>query len=434
VTVCVVGLGKIGLPLALQVAGAGQRVIGADRDPRVVSQVLESREPFPGEPGLAERLSDAVKAGLLTATTDTAAAVSESSVVIVVVPLVIGADFTPDFGALDAATSDVARGLRPGTLVSYETTLPLGTTRGRLAPRLAAESGLEHGRQFAVCHSPERVSSGRVFADLRRYPKLVGGLDEAGGNRAVEFYASVLQFDERPDLARPNGVWDLGSAEAAELAKLAETTYRNLNIAFANELAMIADRAGIDLREVILASNSQPYSHIHQPGIAVGGHCIPVYPHFLLSGFPDARLIETALDLNRRMPGYAAEMLSEMLGGLEGASVAVLGATYRGGVKESAFSGVFPVVDSLHALGATVTVHDPLYSDDELRQLGLEPHHRGSPADGAVVQSDHDEYRTWSSADIPGVRAVLDGRGILDPCLWKGVHLRRIGGGRETLN
>ncbi len=264
-----------------------------------------------------------------------------------VVPLVIGTDFTPDFGALDGATSDVARGLRPGTLVSYETTLPLGTTRGRLAPKLAAESGLENGREFSVCHSPERVSSGRVFADLRRYPKLVGGLNRAGGDRATEFYASVLQFDERPDLSRPNGVWDLGSAEAAELAKLAETTYRNLNIAFANEMAMLADDAGIDLYEVIMASNSQPYSHIHDPGIAVGGHCIPVYPHFLLSGFPEAQLVRLGLEVNEKMPDYAVGLLSDMLDGLDGANVAVLGASYRGGVKETAFSGVFPVLNSL---------------------------------------------------------------------------------------
>ncbi len=432
-TVCVVGLGKIGLPLSLQVAGAGKRVIGADRDPRVVGQVLESREPFPGEPGLAERLSDAVQGGLLTATTDTAAAVAESNVVIVVVPLVIGADFAPDFGALDGATSDVARGMRPGTLVSYETTLPLGTTRGRLAPRLAAESGLEHGRQFDVCHSPERVSSGRVFADLRRYPKLVGGLDSAGGDRAAEFYASVLQFDERPDLPRPNGVWDLGSAEAAELAKLAETSYRNVNIAFANELAMIADLADVDLREVILAANSQPYSHIHAPGVAVGGHCIPVYPHFLLSGFPGSHLIRSTLEVNAGMPDYAVELLSGMLGGLEGARVTVLGATYRGGVKESAFSGVFPVVDSLQKRGAMVTVHDPLYSEEEFRDLGLEAYERGSAADGAIVQSDHDQYRNWGPADLPGIRAVVDGRGILETVRWPGVSLRRIGGGHETI-
>ena len=136
----------------------------------------------------------------------------------------------PDFGWMDAATRDVARGLQPGTLVSYETTLPVGTTRNRFRAMLEEGSGLVCGQDFFLVFSPERVFTGRVFADLRKYPKLVGGVDEASASRGVDFYAQVLDFDERPDLDRPNGVWDLGSAEASELAKLAETTYRDVNI------------------------------------------------------------------------------------------------------------------------------------------------------------------------------------------------------------
>ena len=132
-------------------------------------------------------------------------------------------------------------------------------------------------------HSPERVFSGRIFEDLRKYPKLIGGLDDPSSKRVAEFYEAVLDFDDRPDLARGNGVWDLGSVEAAELAKLAETTYRDVNIGLANTFAMYADSIGVDIFAVIEASNSQPFSHIHQPGIAVGGHCIPVYPRFYLS-------------------------------------------------------------------------------------------------------------------------------------------------------
>ena len=127
------------------------------------------------------------------------------------------------------------------------------------------------GDDLFVAFSPERVYSGRVFADLRRYPKLVGGIDETSTKLAIDFYESVLQFDHRDDLTKPNGVWDLGNSEAAELAKLAETTYRDINIGFANELARHADQHDIDVAEVIEACNSQPFSHIHQPGIAVGG-------------------------------------------------------------------------------------------------------------------------------------------------------------------
>jgi UDP-N-acetyl-D-glucosamine dehydrogenase len=145
-------------------------------------------------------------------------------------------------------------------------------------------------------------------------------------------------------------------------------------------------------------------------------------------------LVSVALEVNKGMPDYAVELLSGMLDGLEGARVTVLGATYRGGVKESAFSGVFPVVDSLQKRGATVTVHDPLYSEKELRDLDLDAYERGSAADGAIVQSDHDEYRKWGPADLPGIRAIVDGRGILDPARWPDVSLRRIGGGHETIS
>ncbi|MGD9702352.1 MAG: nucleotide sugar dehydrogenase [Acidimicrobiia bacterium] len=411
--VCVVALGKIGLPLAVQCARSGMRVRGADVNDQVVQLVNDGQAPFPGEAHLAEWLPEVVSSGALTATTDTAAAVADSDVVIVVVPLVADAAGVPDFRGMDAATEVIAGALRPGTLVSYETTLPVGTTRNRFAPVLAERSGLQLGEDLFVCHSPERVFSGRIFADLRRYPKLVGGIDTASARKAVEFYEAALQFDDRPDLTRPNGVWDLGSAEAAELAKLAETTYRDVNIAFANELARFADAAGIDVHAVIDASNSQPFSHIHRPGIAVGGHCIPVYPRFYLAGDPDARLPAAARDINEQMPAYAIQRLAEAVGSLAGLRVAVLGAAYRGGVKETAFSGVFPAVTALRAAGAIALVHDPLFSDDELAAMDLVPYHLGDPCDAVVLQAEHPEYQQIGAADVPGARVVLDGRDVL---------------------
>ena len=323
--------------------------------------------------------------GLLTATTDTTGAVAESDVVVIVVPLVTGPAGEPDYSAIDAATAAVAAGLRPGTLVSYETTLPVHTTRRRFAPALSAGSGLSPGRDFALCHSPERVSCGRVLADLRRYPKLVGGIDADSGARAAVFYASVLDFDERPDLARPNGVWDLGSAEATELTKLAETTYRDVNIALANEFARFAGPAGIDIYQVIEAANSQPFSHVHRPGISVGGHCIPIYPHLYLAGDPGARLPAAARQVNEAGPAQAVEMLAGLTGGLSGLRVAVLGAAFRGGVKETAFSGVFATVRELAERGAVPVVHDPLYSDAGAPQ----PRARALPSRPAVRRGDH---------------------------------------------
>ena len=147
---------------------------------------------------------------------------------------------------------------------------------------------------FHLVFSPERVLTGRVFSDLRKYPKLVGGIDEASTAAGIAFYEAVLDFDDRPDLADKNGVWNLGTAEASEMAKLAETTYRDVNIALANQFAIFAEGANIDIAKVIAASNSQPYSHIHQPGIAVGGHCIPIYPRFYLWNDPEATVVRSA--------------------------------------------------------------------------------------------------------------------------------------------
>jgi nucleotide sugar dehydrogenase len=430
VRICVFALGKIGLPLAVQYAGRGHNVVGVDIAPRVVDLVNAGSAPFPGESGLDDALKQAVADGLLTATTDGTAAVAEAEAVVIVVPLVVDSAGIPDFEPLDAATRAVAAGLRPGTLVSYETTLPVGTTRGRFGPMLEAGSGLAAGRDFALVFSPERVSSGRIFADLRRYPKLVGGIDAESAERGVEFYERVLEFDHRRDLARPNGVWNLGGAEAAELAKLAETTYRDVNIGLANTFARYADRIGVDIADVIEACNSQPFSHIHQPGIAVGGHCIPVYPRMYLWNDPDAEVVRVARAANAAMPEYAVSLLEEEHGELAGQRVLVLGVAYRGGVKETAFSGVFPTVEALKARGAAVVVADPMYSDEEIRALGLEPYPAGSPLDAAIIQSDHREYRRLGPDDLPGVRTLVDGRRITDPGSWPGVRVRMIGTGR----
>ncbi|KAB1648301.1 nucleotide sugar dehydrogenase [Pseudoclavibacter endophyticus] len=428
--IAVIALGKIGLPLAVQFADAGHDVVGVDINPEVVAAVNEAREPFPGEAHLQEKLEALVPAGRLRATTDYAEAVPAADAVVLVVPLFVDDNtWEPDFAWMDRATRSLGEHLRADTLVSYETTLPVGTTRGRWKPMLEQTSGLVEGRDFHVVFSPERVLTGRVFADLRKYPKLIGGLSKEGAARAKAFYESVLEFDERPDLQRPNGVWDLGSAEAAELAKLAETTYRDVNIGLANQFARFADRTGIDIYKVIEASNSQPYSHIHRPGIAVGGHCIPVYPRLYLATDSEASIVRTARVMNASMPQNLVDDAVRTLGSLEGLSAVVLGAAYRGGVKETAFSGVFPTVDALRAAGANVTVHDPLYSDEELERFGFAPHHLGEPADVVVVQADHREYRDLGAIDFPNVRLLVDGRNVTEPGRWLGTPRLVVGAG-----
>ena len=427
--IAVVGMGKIGLPLAVHYARGGHSVVGVDIDAQTVALINGGSEPFPGEARLAEYLPPLAASGALRATTDYGEAIPAADAVVMVVPLVVERDGRPDFSIMDAATRSMAAHLTPGTLVSYETTLPVGATRTRYAPLIAEISGLVVGRDVDVVFSPERVLTGRVFADLARYPKLVGGLSESGEARGVAFYESVLTFTQRADLPRPNGVWPMGGAEAAEMAKLAETTYRDVNIGLANQFARYADAVGIDVARVIEACNSQPYSHIHRPGIAVGGHCIPVYPRLYLAGDPGATVVSAARAANAAMPAYAVERAIGLLGSVEGLRVAVLGASYRGGVKETAFSGVFGVIDSLAQAGARASVHDPLYSDEELAAFGWDAYHLGEEVDAAIIQADHECYRDLTPSDLPGVRLLVDGRAITSPQAWVGTPRVTIGGG-----
>lgn len=419
--IAVVAMGKIGLPLAVQFADRGHEVVGVDVNEETVRLINEATEPFPGEAQLQDKLVELVGAGKLRATTSYAEAIPAADAIVVVVPLFVNDEtWEPDFAWMDAATASLAEHLTPGTLISYETTLPVGTTRGRWKPMIEEISGLVEGQDFHLVFSPERVLTGRVFADLRRYPKLVGGLSEAGTKAAIEFYESVLTFDERSDLPRANGVWDMGSAEAAEMAKLAETTYRDVNIGLANQFAVFADAAGIDVQRVIDACNSQPYSHIHRPGIAVGGHCIPVYPRLYLSTDPDASIVRTARQYNAGMPEYVVGRVESLLGDLAGQKVAVLGASYRGGVKETAFSGIFATVAALEVRGAQVKVHDPMYSDEELAAFGWQAYHLGEETSAAIVQADHAQYKTVTPGDFPGIKVLFDGRRVTDPELWVG--------------
>ena len=408
--VAVVGAGKMGLPLAAQFASHGWSVIAVDIDASVVGAINEGRSHVDEEPGLGELVASAHGEGRLRATTDGAAAARDADVVVLIVPVMLDADSRPDHRHMDAATDAIAPGIHAGSLVIYETTLPVGDTRGRYAPRLEAASGLkaevDGDDGFYVAFSPERLYSGAALRNLATYPKLVGGLGPASRDRAAAFYDSVLDAE----------IVAMSSAEAAEFSKLADTTYRDVNIALANEFANYADRIGVDLTEVIAAANSQPYSHIHQPGIGVGGHCIPVYPHFLLDRAPELSLVARAREVNDGQVDVAIEALRSELGSLDGAGVLVLGLTYRHGVKELAYSRALPLIDGLSAAGARVLAYDPLLTDDEVRRTGAEPWTWGTTSvsvRGLVTQTADPRWTDLDPVWFPELRVVLDGRNSL---------------------
>jgi nucleotide sugar dehydrogenase len=403
--VAVVGAGKMGLPLAAQFADHGWHVIAVDVQQAVVDAINEGRSHVAEEPGLAELVTKAHLGGRLRATTDGAGAARESDVVILIVPVMLDDAQQPDYRYMDAAVDSIGPGVHAGSLVIFETTLPVGDTRERYAPRLEAASGLTADSDFFVAFSPERLYSGAALRNLATYPKLVGGIGPASTSRAAAFYDAVLDTD----------IVAMSSAEAAEFSKLADTTYRDVNIALANEFARYAERVGVDIHEVIAAANSQPYSHVHQPGLGVGGHCIPVYPHFLLSRAPELELVELARRTNDGQIGVAIRSIQQELGGLEGVPILVLGLTYRHGVKEMAYSRALPLIERLTHQGAIVSAYDPLLAADEIARSGATPYAWGSqaPFRAIVTQTADPLFATIDLSLYEQLELVFDGRDSL---------------------
>ena len=437
----VVGLGKIGLPLAALYARSGRRVIGCDINSTVVETINAGLSHIQEEPGLAEAVAIASGRKLLSATLNTCEAVQCASVVVVIVPVTIDKRHEVDFKAIDAATGAIGAGLQPGTLVIYESTLPVGTTARRFAQILEHTSHLKAGRDFFLAYSPERVSSGHIFRDLRIYPKVVGGINARSTAAAVSFYESVLDAQ----------ITTMASTDEAEFVKLIETTYRDVNIALANEYACYADAYGLDVTAAITAANSQPYSHIHTPGVGVGGHCIPVYPYFLLAGIEDKynqihgsqspmlQLPQFARRINDAMAEYAVNRIEAITGSLIGHSVLILGVAYRGDVREAAFTSAKLLQDALIECGADVYADDPLFSADELYALEYIPltPEVESKIRAIILQADHRAYRSFDLSRFTGCKVVLDGRRAFDHEKIEalGMHYISIGDGtREQFN
>ena len=411
-TVAVYGLGKMGLPLAAVFADHGAHTIGVDIDEAVVDAVNDGKSPVENEPGLPELIAE--QAGRnLTATTDGAGAAAEADAMIALVPTILDEAGRPDLSPLVAVASDIREGLAPGNLVITECTLPPGTTAGRFADAVAPE-GLEAGVDFGIAHCPERTASGRVLEDLTQsYPKIVGGLTAAGTAAAAGLYETFNEPGVRP----------VESPTAAEAVKVFEGVYRDANIALANELARACEQWGISASDTFEAANGQPYCHLHTPGCGVGGHCIPVYPHFV-AGRADTPLVETAREVNEEMPAHTVALLEALLADagrdLSEATVLVLGVTYRAGVRETRYAPAIDIFEILREEDADVFAHDPLLSAETIRELGATP--LDSPRevddlDGLVLVTGHEEYGDLDLdelADWMRTPVLVDGRNFFD--------------------
>lgn len=435
-TVCVVGLGWMGLPTACLYAEAGARVIGADMNPEVVERVNKGDPPI-SEPGLSPMLKKVMKGGKFTATTSTEEAVANSDIVFIIVPTMVDRQKRADYSAVEDACVSIGKGVRNGGLVIFESTCGPGVTERVVKGTIEKYSGLVAGQGFGMAYSPIRAMGGRALQDMQSYAKVVGATDK----KSLEAACAALSVIIKGELIRVRDI------KTAELSKLFETIYRDVNIALANEFALLCEELGVDYLETTRAANSQPYSHLHFTGVGVGGHCLPVYPYLLASEVyaleSRLRLVLDARKINDLMPRHAARLASEGLRvcgkSLKRAKVVVLGVGYRPNAKETRFSPSLDLISILKKRGARVTVFDPLFNASEMESMGLvtEPNLRRAieKADCIILTTAHDDFKNMDTIELAAHMSkqglILDCTGILDPASVEksGLVYRGIGRG-----
>lgn len=421
VTVAVYGLGKMGLPLATLFADAGAKVIGADISSAVTESINNGKNHILEEPGLSELVEKNVSAGRLRATTDLEAAAKGSDVKVILVPTLIK-NHKPDLAPVYAVAENIAKGLSEGDIVITECTMPPGSTE-ELIPILE-KSGLVCGKDFGLGHCPERTMTGTALADIRgKYPKIVGAIDEKTKEALVGMYSVI----------NAKGVIPVSGIRAAELVKVFEGVYRDVNIGLANELTRVCEKCGVSYMEIQKAANTQPFCHLHTPG-GVGGHCIPYYPYFIMD--EDTMITMTARHVNEHIPDRiikkAKEALAEKGRTLKNANVLVMGIAFRGGVKETIKSTALEVIAKLKKEARCVYAYDPLYTKEETERFGVAYQRGYKDIDCIILMTDHREFCAidWEKAAAEArTSALVDAKQVADPAKAKaaGFSYRGIG-------
>jgi UDP-N-acetyl-D-mannosaminuronic acid dehydrogenase len=415
--ICVLGLGYIGLPTASVLASGGSSVLGVDIDPAIVATVNAGGIHIE-EPGLRTVAQAAIRSGNLRAS----AAPEPSEVFIIAVPTPLKEDKRADLGYVLHAAKELAAVLKRDDLVILESTSPPGTTRDLLAPLLREATGLEPGADFHLAHCPERVMPGRILKELIENDRVVGGFTPTCAERARAVYAGFVE-----------GRIILTDATTAEMVKVIENTYRDVNIALANEAALLCERLDIDFAEVGALANRHPRVHLHKPGPGVGGHCISVDPWFLVEKFPeDAAVIRTARERNDAMPEHVVRETLRLLAESVSPCVAVLGVAFKGNVDDTRESPAIAIVEGLRAAGVDARPHDPIARRTPFALAALDDALDG--ADVLLLLTEHDAFREIAPARAAALmrgRRVYDTRAHLERAAWEaaGFSVRVLGAG-----
>jgi len=420
-TLCVLGLGYIGLPTASTFATHGLKVTGVDTNTRVLG-LLQSGEIHIQEPGLRTLVQAAFHSGNLLLSEQP----EPADAFIIAVPTPILEDKKSDMAFVRAAAESIVPHLRRASLVVLESTSPPQTTTRLLAPILE-RSGLRAGPDFHLAYTPERVLPGQILRELIENARVIGGIDRASAEAGRDLYAKFVR-----------GEILLTDATTAEMVKLMENTFRDVNVALANEFSRLAERFGVDVWEAIDLANRHPRVRILRPGPGVGGHCISVDPWFLVEAAPDLScLIRQARQVNDDQPAHAAGLIERALGGLEGRRIAALGLTYKPDVDDLRESPAIQVAAALAGAGALVATFDPFAPAAEAPGCTSAPNLEAAlqEAEAIALLVDHQAFRRLSpravAAAMPG-RIAIDCRGVWDRAAWRqaGFRLHVLGAGK----
>jgi UDP-N-acetyl-D-glucosamine dehydrogenase len=391
--ISVIGQGYVGLPLAVAAAKADFKVLGIDIDKAKIFLINQGISPV--EDISNDELASIVKLGNYQASGESNFS-ADTKIICICVPTPLGSNHQPDLSILKAAAKDVGRNLKAEMLVIIESTIQPGTTRNVVVPILEKESGLNRD-QFLVAYSPERIDPMNKKFTIKNTPKLVAGLTPEAATKAKEFYSKFI-----------NQVDICDSLEVAETAKLLENSFRLVNISFINEIAMLCQKIGIDVNDVIKAASTKPYGFMpFYPSVGVGGHCIPVDPLYLAEAAREVgapvRFIELADEINLGMPTYFVGRASEMLGGLKDKKVLVIGVSYKPNVADIRETPVEALIDGLKKSGAVVSWHDDLVKSwNGESSVAL-----GSGFDLAILATPHD----YLDLSLLGSTPLLNTRG-----------------------
>ncbi|MCD7781373.1 MAG: nucleotide sugar dehydrogenase [Methanosphaera sp.] len=423
--VAIFGLGHIGLPTAAILASSNINVLGADINRDTVDNINRGSCSFK-EPGLDKLVRQAVENNYLKATVNLEEAARECQIMIVIVPTPVDSDNNADLSYVISACESIKSSLKKDDLIIIESTVPPETGINVVKP-LLEESGLKCGEDFMLAYSPERALPNNTIYEMTHNVRIVGGYDKRSADYASQLYSHITQGD----------IIQVADITSAEMVKLMENTYRDVNIALSNEFALICEKIGVNVHEVIGAANYHPRVNIHSPGPGVGGHCIPIDPYFLVDiadkyGIK-ANIISTSRSINSSMPRHVVDLLEENIDSNINKgdyTVSILGIAYKGNVDDTRESPSGDVIDLLMGEGFNVVAHDPLVSSSVIESFGISSVSLDDAlgTDCVILMTDHDEYKSIHPEDITK-GFIIDTRNILDSQKFRseGINFQAIG-------